>query len=219
VGVIVTEHMNCGHVLKDSGFGHNLDYLRMTFRNMIFLEQARSYSTSSQFLVRRVDGVWSVSSGVAFQALLFGRMLGSPSSAYVAGAAHATDFASFFANLGRAAPESREGFMTWLLERYMVPSSLLGDGRWLRDYFLRRMEAARTAHDPIDAFVPVADAETLMDAWVARAPQPAALPFRSPDSVDVLRAELRALRRSRSMRVTTPLRAIERLIGRAGRPS
>jgi len=219
VGVIVTEHMHCGHVLKESGFGHNLDYLRASFPNMIFVEQARSFSTSSQFLVRRVDGVWSVSSGVAFQALLFGRMLGSPPTAYVAGVAHATDFASFFADLDRASPESRDGFMTWQLERYMVPCSLLASGRWLRDYFLRRMEAARTAQDPMDAFVPIADAERLMDAWVARAPRPVALPFRSPDAVEVLRAELSALRRSKSMRVTAPLRAVERLIGRARRSS
>lgn len=219
VGLIVTEHVNCGHVLKESGFGHNLDYLRTTFPNMIFLEQTRSFSTSSQFLVPRVDGVWSVSSGVAFQALLFGRMLGSPPSSYLAGVAHATDFAGFFANLGRAEPESRDGFMTWQLERYMVPSSLLADGRWLRDYFLRRMEAARAAQDPVDAFVPIADLERLMDAWVARAPRPVALPFRSPDAVEFLRAQLSALRRSRSMRVTAPLRALERLIGRARRPS
>lgn len=206
VGVLVTEHMNNGHVLTKSGLGHNFDYLRTTFPNMIFLEESRSFSTSSQFLVRRVDGVWSVSSGVGVQALLFGRMLGTPCSTYLAGAAHATDFASFFANLGRVVPESRDGFIGWQLERYSVPSSLLSDGRWLLDYFLRRMEAARTAHDPLDAFVPVADADVLMDAWVARAPQPVALPLGATDRVEALRVKLAELR--------APLRALGRMVGR-----
>jgi hypothetical protein len=212
VAVIVTEHMNNGPVLTNSGLGHNLDYLRTTFPNFIFLEESRSFSTSSQFLVRRVDGVWSVSSGVGFQALLFRRMLGTPSSSYLAGVAHAADFASFFANLGRAVPEGREGFVAWLLERYLVPSSLLSDGRWLLNYFLRRMDAARRARDPADAFVPIADADVLMNAWVARAPQPVALPFRTHDAVGALRAKLSELRRS-----TAPLRALGRVIGRAKR--
>ena len=214
VGLIVTEHMNAGHVLTESGFGHNLDYLRRTFPNMIFLERARSFSTSSQFLVRRVDGVWSVSSGVAFQGLMFGRMLGSPASAYVAGVAHATDFASFFANVGRAAPETREGFMAWQLERYSVPVSLLSDGQWLLDYFERRMDAARTGDDPVDAFVPIADADRLMDAWVARAPASAAVRFRSSDAVEALRVKLAELRGSTSTRLTAPLRALRRMAGR-----
>lgn len=218
VGMIVTEHIGAGVVLKDWGSDRNFDYLRATFPNMIFVPQSRSFNTSSQFFVPRVDGVWTVSSGLGFQALLFARMLGSPASSYIASVAHATDAASFFANVGRAAPESRDGFMAWLLERYLVPESLANDGRWLLDYFLRRLAAARAAHDPIDAFVPVADAETLMDAWVARAPQPVLVPFYSHDWVEGVRAELNELYRSKSIRLTAPFRAVARF-ARKLRPS
>jgi len=34
---------------------------------------------------------------------------------------------------------------------------LLADGRWLNDYLEDRILAARTAIDPVDAFVPIAD--------------------------------------------------------------
>lgn len=57
-----------------------------------------------------------------------------------------------------------------MLERYLVPAPLLSDGRWLHDYFQRRLDAARSALDPIDAFVPTADADRLMDAWIVKTP-------------------------------------------------
>ncbi len=43
---------------------------------MIFLDVFRRYQLASQFLVPWVDGVWSVSSSVGYQPLLFGRLLG-----------------------------------------------------------------------------------------------------------------------------------------------
>jgi hypothetical protein len=62
--------------------------------------------------------------------------------------------------------------LAWLLERYLVPATLLSNGRWLHDYLQRRLDAARSAIDPIDAFVPIADADRLMDAWVINAAGP-----------------------------------------------
>src|SRR5262249_28147725 len=96
VRVVVTEYPDWGPVIKRSGPGRNLDYLRRTFPNMLFLEAFNSYQSPSQSLVPRVDGVWSVSSNVAYQALLFGRLLGTPPSTHLAGISHTTKFAEFF---------------------------------------------------------------------------------------------------------------------------
>src|SRR6202035_3212718 len=73
VGVIATEYLECEEVLKTRGFGENLNYLRHTFPNLIFRDDFRSWFTPSQFLVPRVDGVWTVSSNVGYQAMLFNR--------------------------------------------------------------------------------------------------------------------------------------------------
>src|SRR5262249_33868801 len=80
VGVIVTEHPSDEPVLRRSGPNSILDALRRTFPNIIFLDEFRRYQSSSQFLVPRVDGVWSVSSSVGYQTLLFNCVLGSPPS-------------------------------------------------------------------------------------------------------------------------------------------
>ena len=107
-------------MIKQSGPGQNLDYLRRTFPNMLFLEAFNSYRSPSQFLVPRVDGVWSVSSNVAYQAMLFGRLLGTPPSTHLAGIAHTTKLAEFFEILGRvppAEPRCLSGLATRALRR------------------------------------------------------------------------------------------------------
>jgi hypothetical protein len=157
VRVVVTEYPEWGPVIKQSGPGRNLDYLRRAFPNMLFLEAFNSYRSPSQSLVPRVDGVWSVSSNVAYQAILFGRLLGTPPSTHLAGISHTTKFAEFFEILGRVPPQSRDAFLAWQLERYLVPQALWSEGAWLDDYLRRRIEAARATNDLVEAFVPVAD--------------------------------------------------------------
>jgi hypothetical protein len=170
VGVLVTEHPNGEPILRRSGPISNLDALGGTFPNMIFLDEFRRYQSPAQFLVPRVDGVWSVSSSVGHQALLFGRILGSPPSTELSNIADETTFENFFAQLGKRKSPNPDTVLAWMLERYLVPAPLLSDGRWLHDYFQRRLDAARSALDPIDAFVPTADADRLMDAWIVKTP-------------------------------------------------
>jgi hypothetical protein len=161
-----------------------------------------------------------VSSNVAFQAMLFGRLLGTPPSTHLAGISHTTKFAEFFEILGRVPPQSRDAFLAWQLERYVVPQALWSEGAWLDDYLRRRVEAARTTYDVVEGFVPIAGPARLEEAWIGRAPRPVAEPYESPqdgllreidalrESQDGLLQELDALRKSRSWRVTAPLRAI-----------
>jgi hypothetical protein len=120
--------------------------------------------------------------------------------------AHSTDFADFFARLGREVPQSRDAFLAWLLERCLVPESLWADGAWLDEYLRRRLAATRAAGDPIASFVPVADPDRLRRAWIDQAPDPIAEPCRSP--ADAIAAEVDAMRRSTSWRLTAPMRAL-----------
>ncbi len=175
VGVIATEYLECEEVLKNRGFGENLNYLRDSFPNLIFHEDFRSWFAPSQFLVPRVDGVWTVSSNVGYQAMLFNRILGTPATTHMAGIADATVFQDFIDRLGR--PVNADAFLAWQLERYLVPELLFRDGHWLHNYLERRLDAAQRVDDPIDAFVPVADMDRLMEAWIAQAPKPVAMPF------------------------------------------
>jgi len=201
VGIIVTEHLPWGSVLKRGSFDDNLDYLCDRFPNLISLDKFGAYYYPSQFLIPQVDGVFSVSSGVALQATLFKRLVGTVASSHLAGILHAAGVREFFARLGEPAA-SRDDLLAWQLERYWVPEHLFANGPWLADYLSRRREAARMANDPVDAFVPVADTAQLEDAWLRRAPQPCALAC--PRAIDVV-AEMK---NSTSWRITAPLRAV-----------
>ncbi len=220
VGVIVTEHPFFEPVLLRTGPCANLDQLRLSFPNMIFFEESRVYQTPSQFLLPRVDGVWTVSSGVGHQALLFDGIVGSPAGTEISHFADAPTFEAFFDRLGQRQFGKSEALLAWLLERYLVPATLFTDGRWLKDYLTRRIEAARSAVKPIDGFVETADADRLMMAWTA---QSADSPLQKTEQweEDVLRADMlaerNALRNERdailnstSWRVTAPLRALKR---------
>ena len=136
----------------------------------------------------------------------------------------------FFETLGRVPPQSRDAFLAWQLERYLVPQALWSEGAWLDDYLRRRIEAARTTNDLVEAFVPVASPTRLQEAWIGRAPRPVAEPYESPQDgllreIDALRKsqddllwEIDALRKSRSWRLTAPLRAIAQSVrGLGGR--
>lgn len=218
VGVIVTEHPNGEPVLRRSGSLSNLDALRGTFPNLIFRDEFRRYQSPAQFLVPRVDGVWSVSSSVGHQALLFGRILGSPPSTELSNVADETTFENFFARLGKRKSPNLDTVLAWMLERYLVPAPLLTDGRWLQNYLQRRLDAARSALDPIDAFVPTADTERLMDAWIIKTPARVTMTsFQWEDDSAVaelyanlhhLRRERDALLKSTSWRITAPLRLV-----------
>jgi hypothetical protein len=112
-----------------------------------------------------------------------------------------------------------------MLERYLAPAPLLSDGRWLHDYFQRRLDAARSALDPIDAFVPTADADRLMDAWIVKTPARVTMTsfqWEDDSAVAELHATLHHLRRERdallkstSWRITAPLRLVMQGMGLA----
>jgi hypothetical protein len=235
VGVVVTEHPYAEPVLRRIGTSANLELLRRSFPNMIFFEDFRLHQTPSQFLVPRVDGVWSVSSSVAYQALLFDGTVGSPQDTEISHVADATTFEGFFNQLGHRESNKAEAFLAWLLERYLVPAALFTDGQWLCDYLQRRVEAVRSAVNPIDGFVATADADRLMDAWTAQRTEMPPKAFRQWDEDPMLsemladrtalrneraalrneRAALRnerdALLNSTSWRITSPLRRLKQV--------
>jgi hypothetical protein len=199
VGVIATEHLPWGLALKRGNFDDNLDYLCERFPNFIFLEKFRSYYYPSQFIVPLVDGVFSVSSSIGLQALLFNRVLGTLASTHLAGIAHATTIEQFFEFID-APPEPGNEFLAWQLEHYWIPEHLFSNGAWLSNYLLRRREAAQTESDSVRAFVATADTAQLQEAWIDCAPPPAAL--YSPSATDMVES----MRNSTSWRVTAPLR-------------
>ena len=99
----------------------------------------------------------------------------------------------------------------------------MADG--LRDYFERRISALAENAEPADAFVPVADADRLIDSWIVKAPKSTAVRFTQPldealSEARAARADARAAQKkldavlhSTSWRITAPLRRLSEAVG------
>ena len=83
MGIIATEYVQWGEVLSRDALGASLLHLSSRFKNLIFQERFRHYQSTSQFLVPEVDAVWSATSNVGYQALLFDKPLGTLSGTHL----------------------------------------------------------------------------------------------------------------------------------------
>jgi hypothetical protein len=189
VGVIVTEYVEFGPIIKKWGPDDNWNYLHERFSNLIFMEELRSFKSPSQFLVPRVDGVWSVSSNVGYQALLFERLLGSPTTTHFANIAHTNSLNDFFEKIGECRYIDNDQILAWQLMHYLVPEFLLKNGKWLNKYLERRLCAISKIDDQVDAFVAIADIDELEEAWIGHAPAPEAFPYIQPAYPAVMKAD------------------------------
>ncbi|MCV2361772.1 polysaccharide pyruvyl transferase family protein [Paucibacter sp. TC2R-5] len=166
VGVIVTEYVQWGHVLEDAGPNRNLRWLRERYPQLIFNEAFRGYESSSQYLLPRVEGVYTVTSNLGIQSLLLRKRLGTAVGSFLAGLAHDEGGRAFFGEVSAGKPEPRDGFLRWYLERYAVPMTLLENGDWLVDYLRRRCKAIRQAGDGLGGFVAVDTTAILREHWL-----------------------------------------------------
>jgi hypothetical protein len=166
IGLIATEYVHWGDVFDASHSGTNLAFLRKTFPNLLVTPIARKYTSSSQYLCRHVDGVWSVSSNVGYQALLLGKRLGSPLGTHYQNVAHDHILGEFFSSLIASAPtQDRLPFLAWYLENYLVPETLFDNASWLHQYLSGRREAILSARDPLDGFIPIGCPSAIREAW------------------------------------------------------
>lgn len=168
IGVVVSEYIQWGPILRDEGSHQNLQYLRDRFPNLIFHDRFRQYASPSQYLVHHVDGVWTQSSNLGYQALLWGKRLGTTAQTHLRNIAHELTIPAFGRNLLSAEPcANHDDYLAWYLQHYAVPQTFLSDALWLRDYLHRRLVAAREEAQASPAsFVATAPAGLLRDAWL-----------------------------------------------------
>jgi hypothetical protein len=167
VGVIVTEYIQWGEVLNDEGSDANLSWLRRSFPNLIFHDEFRKYDSASQFLLPHVDGLFTISSNLGYQALLHGKQLVCSPRSHLRNVSHEANLTAFFAKISASQPaEPRDEFLAWYLSHYAVPFSLACDGSWLRDYLDRRLSAVAQASRALDGFVMVAPPPVLREHWL-----------------------------------------------------
>ncbi len=166
VGVVVTERVEWGRVLHDSGSAANLDWLRSRFANLVFYDRFRDYASPSPYLLRHVDGIVAVILNVGLQGLLLDRRLGCNETSPLRKVAHETNLKAFFQGVEQGTPPAdRIRWLAWYLESYAIPASIFNDGDAFSSYLERKLDALRTGSNLADTFPAIAPLHVLEGHW------------------------------------------------------
>lgn len=203
VGVLATEYVEFGPVLKQWGPQQNLDFFRRNFPNFIFSPIFALITHHRSFWYPMLTACGAYRRTSAIKLCCSANSSVRPPQSHLASVADATTLTKFFDELDQGSRGNKDDFVAWQIERYLVPDVLLADGRWMCDYFERRIIAAREASDPLDAFVPIADIDHLEQAWIVSAPVPVATL-----ACESVSRQLEEILQSTSWRITAPLRAL-----------
>jgi hypothetical protein len=144
IGIIVTEHAS--DIILNCAVIH--DYFKNKYKNFIYIKETEVNSNSSQFLLRMVDGVITVSSTVGLQALLYEKALFVPSkTSYLTAFCDETSLAeiSNFFNSGKY--KNKDGALYYLLTRYYVLNKYFEDGEWFYNFLNRSLANFRKGVD------------------------------------------------------------------------
>lgn len=169
IGVLVTNYWS-GNLRSAVLSAENVRYLRNKFSNFVYIEKFNTIQTVSQLLLPLVDGVYTISSSVGYQAAYWGKPVFSVGASHITKyntAIHLDDFLhqvtkniSFYQDdlikrdiLGSHFPaewiKDKPGHFTAWIEAFTSPtqsSPWTADSQFLQDFTALRREQAYLRH-------------------------------------------------------------------------
>jgi len=137
VGVIVTEHS----LDKILVYEPIVTYFRSKYTNFVYLSASGIYPNSSQFLLRLVDGVITVSSTVGLQALLYQKPLFIASkTSYLNAFSDGSDLSDVGNFIKEKRYKDKDGALYYLLTRYYVLGRYYENSKWFYNFLKRSIK-------------------------------------------------------------------------------
>lgn len=115
-------------------------WLKDSFSNVFFASEEFGDGLGSQYFVRHVDVVATVSSTIGWQALFWGKKLVALGASQLNPFADCCDVKEIV-SCGRK--KNKDELAAWLLFNYCIPVGYFLDGKWLQEYFESRLESWR----------------------------------------------------------------------------
>jgi hypothetical protein len=138
VGIVVNMHPEYP-VLSDGA----IKFLTSKYPHFIYLDDFNSIYASGQFILPFIDGVVSVSSSIALQALLFDKKIITLGESCFRYAADATSLEGI-ENILTHSSKNKDTILYYLLTHYAVTSEYLSDSLWLDTFLKRSLNHFRT---------------------------------------------------------------------------
>jgi GT2 family glycosyltransferase len=167
IGVVVTTHPEYPVLDEES-----IAYLTGAYPNFVYDSSFDEYDAASQYLIRHVDAVITVSSSVGLQTLLWGNKLISLGSGFLEVMADATSLVAI-RDLLKQPPTDKDPLLYWLLTHYSIPAAYLFDANWLSAFLQRAVSAGQ--REPHQFYQQIDEPErlfqTLTEALIAEIPR------------------------------------------------
>lgn len=138
IGVVVTEHTARERVVSDK----NLHFLRARYSNFIYIEDLNEIKFHSQFLLRHVDAVASVSSSVAFLGALAGLHVFNVGK-FQSFVSRSDSVEDIFPILQNERPKEFDKFFEFLFAHVYVPDTLTRNSDFLFHYLNKLISLTR----------------------------------------------------------------------------
>jgi len=135
VGIIVTTHpMLLNYLDKEM-----ISALKKRYRNFLNDPSFVKYLSASQFLLPEIDGVISLSSSVAMQAMIFDKKIIAFGQTHLDCMRDVSSFEEFALKLDMPAI-NKDDLLFWYLTRYCATSKYFLNSEWLDSFLMRSLE-------------------------------------------------------------------------------
>ena len=137
VGIVVNMHPEYPILEREA-----IEFLKSKYPNFICLDAFNDIYASGQFILPFVDGVISVSSSIALQAILFDKrviLLGESCFEYIADASCLSELKQTL----DLAPKSKNEILYFLLTKYAITSEYIYNPLWLDEFLKKSLEHFR----------------------------------------------------------------------------
>ncbi len=172
IGVLITNYWS-GNLRSAVLSEENVNYLREKFENFIYIEKFNSIQSVSQLLLPMVDGVYTISSSVGYQAAYWGKPVLSIGKSHISKYNTANNLEEFLQQVGKNSIFHRDdlikldilnsnfpvewikdkplNFMKWIesFDKGDQLSSWTSDVKFLEDFTALRREQAYLKHSGI----------------------------------------------------------------------
>jgi hypothetical protein len=138
VGIIVTTHPR----LLDYLDKEMISALKKRYNHFLYDQSFVKYLSVSQFLLPEIDGVISMVTSVALQAMIFDKKIITLGETFLDCVRDASSLEEFAKTLDKPAT-NKDDLLFWYLTRYCPTSKYYLDSEWLDAYLMRSLEKFR----------------------------------------------------------------------------
>lgn len=161
IGIVVTQHPE--YPVLSPGV---IEFMRYKYPNFLYTPALEDYYAASQYVIAGVDGLVSVSTSTAYQALIWDKKLIALGENFCQWFADGCELSEAGEVLSRPA-RRRDNILYWLMTRYAILEKYLYSSEWLRNFLHASVSKHRQGPLDTDFYGLIADPRELFSSFIS----------------------------------------------------